>query len=1230
MSADLATLAIRVDSSGVVTASKDLDELAGRSKKVETATQSMNSGFQTLKTSWIAASVAIAAAWMAVSKAMEYATLGAKALQAEESFRMVAKASNENANQILADMKRVSAGTIDDSALMQKAVKGMALGLSGNEMVNILAAARLAARLTGEDIETAYGKITDAIATNMPRGLRQYGLITKEQLTVVNQAIAAGVPNINLYGLAMANSAEQLKKFTIEDRNVIEQIQKGHAEWQEATEKVGKFIDKIIILWGKVGDLNKELNAHPPSLISWFGSLGAKADISPAPTAQKYVVPDIVQTPEQIMDEMKAATRLVQQRKSALEAMQALDKSYFAQREAMIKNTEEVSVVNGTNEYAAKQKTIDDMRALDATYLSKTMSEIKAEDDTRTQTEKDILSSEIFIHDKKIALYAEVATRLKQLDLDEILNNANKNIAILTSENAAYMAINQYSEESVNLQIKEIDRLAKAQIIKSGNGVVGNEVAIAAQTEDAKVKLHAAANNAIATQDLAMYSVINKYSIDSQTEQEKIWTEAAAKYVRESQDKVKAAATAEEWLKTQINQFNQDKLNDAANYYSTIVGYEDTYRQKKFEWIDKEQKRLAAFYKDDAAAAKWAADEKKKFDTEVTLTNVQNISKGLGSMVSTFETLSQMYAEDSSQRKTLHDVSMGMAVLEKAAMVGEAYVAGTLAVLKAGTSGPYVQFAAMAAMAAAVAVLLAQIGVAFSGGSGASAPAAKPASTVLGAEAGTGSESIANSMKLMEDTYKMEDTKLTAIYDALKDLNSSIIGLVTSIVRTGGITTGTNLNITNDEIMANLTGVQTVFKNTLTHYFQVMFSAVGDWISVFGSNKLVENFIGAIFGGGIERSINAQGIEIGATVIKNLLAGIDVSAQAYAHVQEIHKGGWFSSDWESGYTVYGALDKNITTMLTLVFKNIGTTLVEVAKGLGTDVQAVYGYVFETTTLNLQNMTSEEMSKALNEYFNSIADKATETLFGSILLQYQKLDEGLLETAVRLVTDKAVIMQYLELVNQKFNGTIPAAIKFSETLITIAGGLDKLTEAMQTYYDAFFSDSEKQAKLKEQMTAVLGQYGFALPDQRAGYRSLVESLNLTTDAGQTAYVALMQMSKGADEYYKYLEQAKGNIKPESYATAAEYQRALRGFAEGGISSGPESGYEARLHGTELIISPRKGYPVSVNNDNVILIEELRALRAEMKAGNKQVSDNTLKTAKILDKVDNIGWPAERTA
>ena len=89
---------------------------------------------------------------------------------------------------------------------------------------------------------------------------------------------------------------------------------------------------------------------------------------------------------------------------------------------------------------------------------------------------------------------------------------------------------------------------------------------------------------------------------------------------------------------------------------------------------------------------------------------------------------------------------------------------------------------------------------------------------------------------------------------------------------------------------------------------------------------------------------------------------------------------------------------------------------------------------------------------------------------------------------------------------------------------MAGGLDKLTESAATYYDKFFSDEEKQLRLQEQLTASLTSMNMALPGARDGYRALVEGLDLSTDAGQRAYVALLGMADSADQYYRVVDEA----------------------------------------------------------------------------------------------------------
>ncbi len=193
-----------------------------------------------LKQNWIAVSAAIYGAWALVGKGMEYVALGAKAMQAEESFKLVAASAGESADQIVAAMKKASAGTVDESDIMQKAVKGMVLGLAGDQLIKIMEAARISARVTGEDVKTAYENITDAIATGMPKALKRYGLITKEEMALVNAALKAGVENVDLYSLAMLNAEIQAAKFGEVQLTVAEKLQVNKARMQDFHETIGK------------------------------------------------------------------------------------------------------------------------------------------------------------------------------------------------------------------------------------------------------------------------------------------------------------------------------------------------------------------------------------------------------------------------------------------------------------------------------------------------------------------------------------------------------------------------------------------------------------------------------------------------------------------------------------------------------------------------------------------------------------------------------------------------------------------------------------------------------------------------------------------------------------------------------------------------------------------------------------------------------------------------------
>jgi hypothetical protein len=79
------------------------------------------------------------------------------------------------------------------------------------------------------------------------------------------------------------------------------------------------------------------------------------------------------------------------------------------------------------------------------------------------------------------------------------------------------------------------------------------------------------------------------------------------------------------------------------------------------------------------------------------------------------------------------------------------------------------------------------------------------------------------------------------------------------------------------------------------------------------------------------------------------------------------------------------------------------------------------------------------------------------------------------------------------------------------LITLAGGIDKLTSGTQYFLDNFLTDDEKVAQAAKQIAPVLSQLGAAGITTREQFKSLVQSLDLTTAAGQQAYVNLMNIA-----------------------------------------------------------------------------------------------------------------------
>jgi hypothetical protein len=1159
---DLATLAIKVDSTGVTAASKHLDELTGKAqkvegatKKVETATQSAGAKFAAMAgtvmklTAAFAALAAVQRGWGLMAEAAKYE-------QQVRALNNLAASYNSNGNKIIADLKRISDGTINTITLVEKAGTAMMLGIAPEKISKLMEIARATARMTGQEVSTAFDNIAMAVGR-------------QSKMILDNLGIIVSVESANrTYAVQLKKTADNLSDTEKKAAFLNATIAAGEDLIARMGQQSDTTKDKMDRLKASVD--NARLMISQGLIRVVLGATGAFQWLAAGVMTVIAIIPKLLEYMARANAKIYEWTGQTERMKASLSEAASLKKGY----EDMLGAAGELAGKAADN-FSARVSSTEDM----AGAINRAIPPIDGVTDT-------------------LDAAAKAAQKLRE-EAEKINETLGNDIKM--------SGLDELDKKLFEIQIK-YEKLAKNPLVDKGllSTARGNEESSArweARSQELK-------KEAELTQEI---------------------TKAEEELIKTIQDGYDATMAGIQKQYDADGQLLRDKLE----LYKDLTGFEDEYRQVQLDWIERIKNEEIKATGDVAAAEKKAAKERAQIEYNLFKTKTDYIADGFGQLQSAFSDIASVYEKGSDAARQWETAAKAMEIAQEAVAVVQAVGA----IATQGLGDPYTAFARIAAMAATMGSLLATIGKSVGGGSFATASApAMGNSTVLGAAYGTESESIANSLEILKDTYDLENSKLTKIYDELRDLNNNITGLVSGIIRAGGSFDG--MTIENDAVAATkareiFMGVDVI--RTLHKWGGELLGIKNleiwaDPISYIVNNllgDLVQSVVTGIFGGEKTVATIGAGYKIGGSSIKDIMSG-GVNTQQYQTILSKTSGGWFHDDEVFIGTIYRKVDAEVANLFNKVFQNLGGTLVGLAEQLGTDIEDALAYKFKDIKLNLMGKDGEGISKAISEALSAAGDNAAKALFGEMISRYQQVNEGMLETAVRLVTDKESVLAVLRLTNQSFTGTTSKLIEFSESLISVAGNLEELTDAFQTYYDAFFSDAEKQADTKRALSAALGMYGFDLPGSRSGYRELVESLNLTTEAGQAAYVALMQMSQSADEYYKYLEQAKGNIKPENYATELEYKRAMAGFSDGGLSYGPESGYEAKLHGTELIISQKKGVPAKVQGMNTgELVTEIRALRSEVGQGNFYSKANADKIVKLLDRWEAIGPQPART-
>jgi len=280
--------------------------------------------------------------------------------------------------------------------------------------------------------------------------------------------------------------------------------------------------------------------------------------------------------------------------------------------------------------------------------------------------------------------------------------------------------------------------------------------------------------------------------------------------------------------------------------------------------------------------------------------------------------------------------------------------------------------------------------------------------------------------------------------------------------------------------------------------------------------------IAGIVGGLVNRAFGRKAKEIKDYGLEGSITGGDATGRTYQ--DWFQKGGWFRSN-KSG-TDYSAMADDMAAALDLGAKGVleQTKAWAAALKLPADSLASVTANFKVKLTDDEKANKEAIELIFEGYSNALTQR-----FEAVLAPLQAAGEKVADTMARL----ASLAGFSDSINQLggiFSTVASSSIAARENIIALAGGIDQLMAKAGQFVQDYYTTGEQaglQARDTLELFKAIGIDGSGITS-REDFRRLVESVDVSTKAGQEQLVALLNIAPQFAQLADYIKEQKTTL------------------------------------------------------------------------------------------------------
>jgi phage-related minor tail protein len=311
--------------------------------------------------------------------------------------------------------------------------------------------------------------------------------------------------------------------------------------------------------------------------------------------------------------------------------------------------------------------------------------------------------------------------------------------------------------------------------------------------------------------------------------------------------------------------------------------------------------------------------------------------------------------------------------------------------------------------------------------------------------------------------------------------------------------------------------------------------AVVNIASVVGA--IVGGPIGAAIGGAIGGIVN-RAFGHGATEVQSQgyrgTLGDTTTGESY---QKLHQdGGWFTSD--KNWTTDTPFSDTKVAQFAQGFDALKTTLGGFATSVGATADLLSGY---TKTFDIATTgEAQKDQQAVTDFFATLGDEMATKLVPN-LADFTKSGESASAALQRLAGDFQTTDQMAQLLGktaaQVFGDVGMASAAARERLVDLSGGASVLAQQTASYAQAFLTDAQRLVPVQKALDAAMASLGLSSVQTRAQFKGVVDSLDLTTEAGAQEFTSLMKLADAFAQVHPAIDATTAALDAQAAAQQA---------------------------------------------------------------------------------------------